>query len=399
MNSQADRLLGQNLGNFLFQRLAEFQQVCARLHPDRERDGGLAVEAKQRRWRIGVAARDGCHICQWEEPVVDPEIDRLQAFLRYELTVDPHADALWSLLEYTRGRDGILRLQRGDDGTGVEAERRDFPRRKFQENLFILRAENVDLADIRDGQDFCANVLDAIAQLALGQAVAGESVDVAEDVAEAVVEAGSYDPLREVALDVRNHVADARPDRRDVGSLRRVAQIDEDGCLARNGDALGIVERLQLFELLLDPVGDLARHFLGRSARPLRPDHHGLDGEIRIFLPPQLQVCEQTGRHEGDHEIPDKRAMSECPVGEVERFHGVESCSKRTCCPCVRLWIPAVTMRAPTVRPPVRRMPPSSSESSTLRSETVLVGASMIQTKVSAPSLRTADAGTRRTEL
>ena len=181
------------------------------------------------------------------------KIDRLQAFLGCELTVDPHADALRSLLEYAGWRDGILRLQRGDDGTGVEAERRDLPGRKFQEDLFILRAKNVDLADVRDSQDFCANVLDAVAQLALGKAVAGESVDVAEDVAEAVVEAGTDDPLREIALDVRNHVANARPGRRDVGSLRRVAQIDEDGCLARNGDALGIVERLQLFELLLDP--------------------------------------------------------------------------------------------------------------------------------------------------
>ena len=195
MNSQADRLLGQNLGHFLFQRLAEFQQVRARLHPDRECDGGLAVEAKQRRRRIGVAARDGCDICQREEPVVDPEIDRLQAFLGCELTVDPHADALRSLLEYARGRDGILRLQRGDDRTGVEAERRDLPGRKFQEDLFILRAENVDLADIRDRQDFCANVLDPIAQLPLAQAVAGEGVDVAEDVAEAVVEARPDRPL------------------------------------------------------------------------------------------------------------------------------------------------------------------------------------------------------------
>src|SRR3984893_15520354 len=398
MNSQADRLLGQNLGNFLFQRLAEFQQVCARLHPDRERDGGLAVEAKQRRWRIGVAARDGCHICQWEEPVVDPEIDRLQAFLRYELTVDPHADALWSLLEYTRGRDGILRLQRGDDGTGVEAERRDFPGRKLQEDHFILRTENVDLTDIRDGQDFCANVFNPIAQLALAQTVAGERVDVAEHVAEPIVEEWPDDSLREIALDVRNHVADARPGRRDVASLRRVAQIDEDGCLARDGDALGIVERLQLFEFLLDPVGDLARHFLRRSARPLRPDHHGLDGEIRIFLPPQLQVCEETRRHEGDHEIPDERTMAERPVGKRKGFHSVASCSMRTCCPCLRLWIPAVTMRAPLERTPVTWMPLSSSERSTPCSETVFVEGSMTQTKVSAPCLRTADAGTRSAE-
>ena len=67
------------------------------------------------------------------------------------MTVDPHADALRSLLEYARGRDGILRLQRGDDGTGVEAEGCDLPGRKFQENRFILRAEDIDLADVRDG--------------------------------------------------------------------------------------------------------------------------------------------------------------------------------------------------------------------------------------------------------
>src|SRR4029077_14224148 len=86
-----------------FQRLAEFKQVRARLHPDRERDGGLAVEANQRRRWIDVAACDGCHIRQREEAIVDPEIDRLQAFFRCELTVDPHADTFRPLLEYARG--------------------------------------------------------------------------------------------------------------------------------------------------------------------------------------------------------------------------------------------------------------------------------------------------------
>ena len=113
------------------------------------------------------------------------------------------------------------------------------------------------------------------------------------------------------------------PGRRDVSRLCRVSQIDEDGGLARDGHALGVVERLQLLELLLDPVGDLARHFLGRCARPLRLDHHGLDGEVGIFLTPQLQVGEEARRHEGDHEIPDERTMSERPVGKVERLHGV----------------------------------------------------------------------------
>ena len=76
----------------------------------------------------------------------------------------------------------------------------------------------------------------------MAQAVAGESIDVAEHVAEAVVETRPDDPLREVALDVRDHVADARPSRRDVTGLCRVAQIDEDGGLARDGHALGVIE-------------------------------------------------------------------------------------------------------------------------------------------------------------
>ncbi len=309
------------------------------------------------------------------------KIDRLQAFFGCELTIDPHADALGSVLKHTGGRDGILRLQRGDDGTDVEAERRDLPGRKLQEDQFILCAENVDLADVWHRQNLGANVFDPIAQLPLAQTVAGEGVDVAEDIAEAVVEAGAYDALRKIALDVRNHVADACPGRRDVGSLGCVAQIDEDRCLARNGDALGIVEGLQFFELLLDPVGNLSRHFLGRGTRPLRPDHHRLDGEIRIFLPPKLQVSEQSRRHECDHEVPDQRTMAEGPVGKVEGLHGVVSCSGRTCCPGLRLWIPAVTMRAPAARPAAIRNSPWSSETSIWRSETVFVEASTTQTE------------------
>ena len=50
----------------------------------------------------------------------------------------------------------------------IEPERRDLPGRKFEVDDFVLRAENVDLADIRDGQYLRADVFDLVAQLAHG---------------------------------------------------------------------------------------------------------------------------------------------------------------------------------------------------------------------------------------
>ena len=83
------------------------------------------------------------------------------------------------------------------------------------------------------GKHFGADVLDVVAQLSLRQAVGGEGIDVAVDVAEAIVEERTDDAVRKIALDVGDHVADAHPGRRDVARLGRVAQVDEDRRLRR----------------------------------------------------------------------------------------------------------------------------------------------------------------------
>ena len=204
----------------------------------------------------------------------------------------------------------------------VEAEGGDLACRELKIDHLVLRPENVDLADSGHGQHLGADVLDLIAELPLAQPIAREGINVPEHVAEAIVEAWADHPLREIALDVGNHVADPHPGRLHVDRLGGVAQIDEHGGLARDGDALRVVERLQFFELLLDPVSDLARHLLGRGAWPLRLDHHGLDGEVRVLLTSELKIGKQAGHHEGDHEIPDERAVPERPVGKIERLHG-----------------------------------------------------------------------------
>ena len=133
-------------------------------------------------------------------------------------------------------------LQGGDDRAGVEAKCRDLSGREFKENHFILRTQNVDFPDIGNGQYLGANVFDVIPQLALAQAVAGESVDVAEHIAEAIVEVRPDDPLRKIAFDIRDHVAHPNPGRVDVTGLRAVAQIDEHRCLARDSYTLRVIK-------------------------------------------------------------------------------------------------------------------------------------------------------------
>ncbi len=105
----------------------------------------------------------------------------------------------------------------------VEPERGDLAGREFEVDHLVLRADDVDASDIWDRQHLGADLLDAVAQLALRQSVAGEGIDIAVHVAETVVEEWPDDAARKVALDVGDHVADTHPGRRDVARLGGVA--------------------------------------------------------------------------------------------------------------------------------------------------------------------------------
>ena len=113
-------------------------------------------------------------------------------------------------------RDGILSLQAPDDRVAVEIERGKLARREVEIDRFVLRADQIDLAGIRNLEHLGADILDIVAQLAHGQPVAGEGIDIAKHIAELIVERGRQHPLRELVLDVRDHVPDLRPNARDV---------------------------------------------------------------------------------------------------------------------------------------------------------------------------------------
>ena len=296
------------------QRLAEMQQVRAGFHADCKADGRLAVETEQRGRRIDITAPDRRYFRQREKAVVDAQVDRPQTVFRRELAADAKRHALRSCIDEAGLGDGILRLQRLDDGLLINAERRDLSRGKFQIDRLVLCADDIDLADIVDGQDLGAGIFHQVTQLPLAETVAGEGVDIAINVAETVIEEGADHAGWKLALDVADHVAHPHPGRFDIARLGFRHQLHKDRRAARHRLAAQMIEIIEFLELLLDPVGHLPRHFLRRGAGPLGTDHHGLDGEVRVFLATEVEIGKNAGENENQHEIPDKRTVFERPV-------------------------------------------------------------------------------------
>ncbi|MNF92035.1 hypothetical protein D3C84_746670 [compost metagenome] len=206
--------------------------------------------------------------------------------------------------------------------TLIDAQRSEFARGEVQVQHFVLLADHFDLAQSRYAANFHARLFHVVAQLTQGQAVGGEGVDRAEDVTELVVERRPLYALRELVFDVVDLLAHLVPDFRDVLGTGGVAQVHIHRGLTGARVAFHIVEGVELFELFLDPVGDLLEGFLLGRPRPFTLDHHGLDGERRVFFAPQVEVREHTHQQCDEHQIPDERLMLEGPFREVERpFH------------------------------------------------------------------------------
>ena len=75
------------------------------------------------------------------------------------------------------GLTAFCALQRRDQRRAVDAEARQLLGRELDKDLLVLRAEQLDLRHVRNLQQARADVLDIVAQFAVGEAVGGEAVD------------------------------------------------------------------------------------------------------------------------------------------------------------------------------------------------------------------------------
>ena len=115
-------------------------------------------------------------------------------------------------------RHRVLRLQALQHRLLVEAEPGDLPGREVEIDDLVLRADQVDLAGAGNLQDLGARLFGIVAQLAEREPVGGEGVDVAEDVAELVVEERALHAGGKLRLDVVDLVAHLNPDGADVAA-------------------------------------------------------------------------------------------------------------------------------------------------------------------------------------
>ena len=344
MHADADRQRRLDLAHLGFQRRAEVEQVAALAHGDGEADGGLAVIAEQHFGRIDIAATNVGDIGQPEEAVVDAQIDRLEAFFRHELAADAQQHLLSAGLNDAGRNDGILRLQGPEQRLQIDAEAGELAGGDDEIDRLVLGADQLGLADVLDLQHGVADAFGIVAQLPHGEAVGREGVDVAEDVAELVVETDALEGIGKAAANVVDVLADLIEQVRQLLRIGGVLELDEDDGAAGDGIAAGEIEQLHLLDFLLDAVGDLIERFAERGARPLGGDHHDLDGEGGILLASETGVGHHASHDRDDHQKHDEGAMRERPFRQIEARHSLAAsallavpASPATACPSCRL--------------------------------------------------------------
>ena len=294
-------------------------------HVDANADGGLAIDAEHFGGRIAIARADLGDVGQFVKPIVDREVEVGNALRRQQGAGDVDEHVLARRVDDARRHHRILLGYCREHIVETELEIGELLRREVEVDLFVLVAEDLDLANVRRAQELGPSDLCEIAGFARAEAVIGDAVDNAENIAELVIEEGADNALREGRLDVADLLADLVPDVIDLALWRRFLEIDENGRLSGLGVALEVVEVRGLLELLLESVGDLLQGVYRCRTRPGDLDDHGLHRKIGVLLAAKLLIGAEAGDGTEQHQEHDNRLVADGPLGEIEACHQLTS--------------------------------------------------------------------------
>ena len=345
---------GLHFGHLRRHGLAEVQKVAALGHRHRKTDRRFAIHAEHRRRRVGGNAGDGGQINQRHEAVIHPDFHRAQAGFGRKGARDAQRHLLLGKDHRARRGHRVLPRQGIGDGLHVDPVSRKPGRRELDQHLFLLHADQVDLAHIRHAQNAPPRGIHRVAQLGHGKPFGGEAVDDPESIAEFIVEDRADHALRQKRGQIAHLLAHLIPDIRHHGGRRVIAQVDEDHRLAGAGIAVQPVQMRGLLQLVLQPVGDKVHHVRARSAGPIGRHDHGLDGEGRVLVARQVHVAEGSGHQRRDHQKDHERPVGQRPGRQVE-LCGAGHCAashRVTSWPGRSLLTPAVTTMSPAARLP-----------------------------------------------
>ena len=299
--------------------VAERDDVAALAHRDGDADCLGALEAHARLRRIDETAADLGDVAEPEQAAVaaaDAEVaDRLD---RIECAARAQVDAVGRGLEAATRNHRVLRgqglLQLGE----ADPELGQLGIRGLDEDLRVLAADQFDLGDVRHAQQFELDPFGVVAQVGVVETVAGQRVDVAEGVAEFVVEERAADVGGQGVADVPDLLSHLVPDVRDQGRIDRILDHEEHLRFARARIAAQVIELRYLLQLLLDRLGDLFRDLARRGAGPLGLHDHDLECERRVLGLAEAAVGPDADDREQDDRVEHEGLVAQCPRGKIE---------------------------------------------------------------------------------
>ena len=175
-----------------------------------------------------------------------------------------------------------MRLHRSDDGAAVDAECGKFDVGNLDEDFFFLLADDVNLRDVLDADQFAANPIRVDFFVSKAVALTGQRKNIAKGIAELIVEkrplAARWQRLTNIADALTHLILDARY----LCGWYRVIDIKKHLAFAGAGITSDVKMR-QFFETFFNLVGDLQFDLTGCRARPDGAHRHQLECEWRIF--------------------------------------------------------------------------------------------------------------------
>ena len=289
----------------LFQLIAKGNDVAACFHGDGNADGRLAVVVHGSVGRVSVAALHCGNIPQEEGSAVGTDrgapygVDVIKAAAVAQVYIVAagfnHAGRGHLIL----GFQGVCQYGRAD------AQLRQLGTFDFHIDLFGLDTQKLHLLHLVDSGKAAPDALRLLAHFLHGVAVAGQGVDGAEYVIEAVVVVGAIDPGRQFTLQIPAEVADITPGIPDGRAVHVVPEGDIDIGGASPGGAVHLLDAGDVTELGFQLVCDLFLHLLGGGSRPGGGDNHLVDGEVGVLHAPKLEVEENAANGGNKNKIPD----------------------------------------------------------------------------------------------
>ena len=308
---------------FRVQRIAQADDVAAILHRHGQANRILAHETHAWRRRIGEAAVHVGDITQPQGAAAGLDGEFADVLDAFEFAADPQLQARGFCLEETGRGHRVLLIQRLLHHVHGNAQRGQLGVGQFYPDLFILQANQFHLAHVGHALQFQLDALGIVFHHRVVEAGSGQRIDVAEGIAEFVIEERADHAIRQSGADVADLLARLVPQRGDFIGMHGVARDEDHLRFARarvRADELVVAGGHQR---LLDALGDLARDFIGGGARPHCAYHHHLEGELRVFGLAQVAVRPRADHRHHDHGVEDQAAMGQRPFGKIEAAHGL----------------------------------------------------------------------------